>query len=418
MTTYWQQFKECIDHLQITKGDEQYSKQIKTAISMIEIGLTIEELGITEIKQVVNKLQEKAKSFENEVSFTADKKYQFNLPKITNTESLIFAIIYYQHLKNYEGVSYQGSINWFKQLVIDRINEKKITTRIQCQAMLMVINHYCKQQNMAINESQFVKNTNELSKDYIKRISQFCSLDKDIKIEKEANNEEKISNQIGDEISRLEKVLDDLLAKKNQLKIKCNTFFTKLNAFEQTKKKYNILDYEWQNKWVITKFFYRLISWFYTAPLIKKLILAKQEMNQAENELNQELPPKTVESYRHELRQQLEEINSECEKTLEQIDLQIAEQEKQQQIKLQESKQQNIQIEQPEPTDALVMADTQKSFVTSDEPDSNLKIDTDNSQSDLNYYYGFFKENLPSKYAMRAIAVGAAAIVIQNLAYS
>ncbi|WP_241969434.1 hypothetical protein [Legionella sainthelensi] len=35
--------------------------------------------------------------------------------------------------------------------------------------------------------------------------------------------------------------------------------------------------------------------------------------------------------------------------------------------------------------------------------------------SSNNEYYGFFKNNLPSRYTLQAVAVGVAAIAIQNL---
>ncbi|HFD2240037.1 TPA: hypothetical protein ACF2PS_002991, partial [Legionella pneumophila] len=96
ITTYWQQFKDCIDQLRSSVDSKEYSNYIAIANLMIEIGLTIEQLGITQIQQVGDQLHEKAKLFGYRVPFdTPEKKYQFCLPKITNNETLIFAIVYY-----------------------------------------------------------------------------------------------------------------------------------------------------------------------------------------------------------------------------------------------------------------------------------------------------------------------------------
>lgn len=130
ITKYWETFKDCVDNLPISGENQEYSRQLATANKLIEIGVGIEQLGLTEIKQVVNQLQEKAKLFEYRVSFNAPKQnYTFYLPKITNSESLIFAIIYYQHLHNYHNVNYEGSIIWpLSNLVISGVNEKNYHT--------------------------------------------------------------------------------------------------------------------------------------------------------------------------------------------------------------------------------------------------------------------------------------------------
>ncbi|MBL7481286.1 hypothetical protein [Legionella bononiensis] len=180
MTTYWQQYKDCIDSLPAdSTGNEEYSRQIATANKLIAIGLTIEKLGITEIKQVVNSLHTIAKDFNHQVVYKApDKEYKFSLPKITNPKSLIFAILYFQHLSNYAEVSYQGSINFFmKGFVTSAVNDKKKPTANQANAMLVEIKNYCQSQNIELDETQLLNKNKEAANDYVSRlVSTFLSV--------------------------------------------------------------------------------------------------------------------------------------------------------------------------------------------------------------------------------------------------
>lgn len=82
ITTYWQQFKDCIDQLRSSVSNKEFSNQIAVADLMIEIGLTIEQLGITQIQQVGDRLHEKAKLFGYRVPFvTPEKNMNFVYPK-------------------------------------------------------------------------------------------------------------------------------------------------------------------------------------------------------------------------------------------------------------------------------------------------------------------------------------------------
>lgn len=428
MTTYWQQFKDCIDNL--PAGSEEYTSQMSTARKMIAIGLTIEQLGISEIQQVVNNLYEITKLFEYNVLFkTPKKEYQFYLPKIINTGSLLFAIMYYQHLSNYKDVSYQGSIYWFRQRVIDTVNNKKIATAFQAEAMLKEISHYCQSQNITINESQLLRNNDELAKDYILRISGIFSqkspvieIDSNQLDEKDSSQPNEQDSNQSDEIARLEQLLKDLTNKQSDVKAKLDCFANKLAEFEQTQQRYTKLNKEWQNKSHIIKMFYWLISLVYEPLPIRNLNKALEQCTKAEEAINQELAPdKSVGSYGAELTQQLEEIHTEYKKTKKEMKLQI---------KLKESKQTKEEIIcQKDP----IVTNTEAAIVTNTEAVIDTKTNTDTATvildtaqekneheliSNFNHYYGFFKEHLPNRQMVQAVAVGAAAIVIQHLAYS
>lgn len=387
ITTYWQQFKDTVNELQLLSQNGEFRRQIDTAKTLIEVGVTVETLGITEIKKIVNKLHEAARLFQHEVSFHETKDYKFYLPKIINTDTLIFAIIYHQHLTNYAQVEYQGSISWFRQAVVDGINEKKVTTRVQCKALLAEIEHYFKSQNIEINADQFLRQDNELIKDYIARLSSLFSPNNE-----PDNSPARVLNQ-SEELTKLEKSLEELKIKQTQLNAKIECFSEKLKQFNQTKECHASLNNEWQNKWLITRFFYRLISWLFTVPIIKDLENTQEQMRQAEQALNGESQGITANCYSVELKIEQEKINRM---------IQMTEAQKEQQTKLEQTKKEESQSPKSENT-----------LVYSEMPQQ--EAETNNLFSNLESYYGFFKQHLPSPYVIQAATVAAAAISVQTL---
>ncbi|HEL8443744.1 TPA: Dot/Icm T4SS effector Lem19, partial [Legionella pneumophila] len=134
-----------------------------------------------------------------------------------------------------------------------------------------------------------------------------------------------------------------------------------------------------------------------------------EQVINAEHELKQEFHPfDTADAYRAELKKQLEETHIECDKNQKQINeyqLKQLEHKLEQRLeqKLQEKLQQDTAVEQKEPSVTKVL--------------SEIKHETNGSDfsSNLNHYYGFFKEHLPNRETLGAIAVGVAAIALQNL---
>lgn len=378
ISKYWQQFKDCVDSLPTPTGNEEYSRQINAAGNMINIGLGIEQLGLTEIRHVERKLHEQARLFAYETIYIADQQYRFYLPRISTKESLFFAIIYYQHLRDYEQVSYQGSINWFRQRVIDGVNQKKIPLKIQAKAQLEEIRRYCQSQNISIDELQLLRKKEELAKDYILRITTILSQDSPSDIEPKMPDP-------ADGIDVLEKSLLDFNNKKNQLSIKITRFAEKLAEFNEAKTHYLLLHNEWQSKWPVTRFFYWLISCFFQVSLITNLKTAKERFVSAENELQQEIGLKTAESYNAGLQKQLEQISNQCTILEEQITHQ------------QESKKQH---------------DTQ------DDAEPCATSSTDSQPSSSSNLYIFFKDNFFNRKTVQVAAIATAAVVIQSFIYT
>lgn len=315
------------------------------------------------------------------------------MPKITNTQSFIFAIIYYQHLTNYQNVSYQGTINWFRQKVIDGINQKKTTTVIQAQALLQEIRQYYQNQNLNVDETLFLKTAEESVRDYTSRLVKTFNHQVE-----QAKNETKDHTPPLDEIASLQKSLEHLNHKWSQLKIKIDSIEQKLSVFKQAKREYLLLNNEWKNKWFITKAFYWFISLFTEVPEIKNLKTAQAHLIQTENELNQEILHNTPELYCARLQKQLQKLEREQSKTKSEIALKKDEEQK---------KHMPLMLELPVHKESRCVETKSEAI----EENESLSLET----SSNNDYYGFFKRNLPSRYTMQAIAVGAAAVVIQNL---
>ncbi|CEG58404.1 hypothetical protein [Legionella fallonii] len=347
MTAYWEQFKECIDNLRASTQDEEYTKQIKTAIELSALGATIENLGLMEIKGITGELTAKSEQFGPAVTYGADKEYTFHLPKINTRENLIFAIVYYQHLSNYQNVSYQGSINWFRQMVIDGINEKKATMELKAKILLDAIRHYCQKQNITIDEALLLKNASESGKDYVARISEMVH-----KPEEPSNNipsvlEEEVgyippvptlvpvasnvllakklatvvanpphSDEIGllgqsEQITTLEQSLEKLKDKRNSLKNKIDALEQKSSAFELATENHRILTDKWNNQFFLVRFFYWCISFFFEVTELKNLKEAETQLTQAEQDLNQLIPHHTTVSYNAKLQKQAKELKQE-----------------------------------------------------------------------------------------------------------
>lgn len=393
MTAYWQQFKEGVDNLSISTQDIEYSRQIATAHSLTETGLTIEKLGLLEIQQISEQLYEKAKLFQNAVSYTTDNhEHTFYLPKIVNAESFIFAIIYYQHLVNYQNVSYQGSINWFRQKVIDGINQKKITTEIQAQALLQEIRQYYQKHNLNVNEALFLKTEHESITEYTSRIVKAFSSPVE-----HSKEEKKSPIEPPDELSALEKTLELSNHKWKQLKSKVDSIDEKFSVFKQAKRDYFVLFNEWKNKWFLTKAVYWFISLFIEVPEIKNLRTTREHLIQTKHELNQELMGNTPKSYCAKLQKQLRKLE------LEQVEIK-------KELVLKKEKQQKDPMLLTLEHSALKSRGVEADLIALKKNDSSYLQTSSN-----NDYYAFFKRNLPSRYTLQAVAVAAAAVAIQNL---
>jgi hypothetical protein len=392
MTKYWQQFKENIDNLPTRAENEEYTRQIAIANEMVTLGVTIELMNFTTISGVVAELQGKAKSYDNEVLYKQDKEYTFNLPKITTKESLVFAIAYYQHLVNYQTVSYQGSIFMFRGKVLAAVEDKKVITAIQAKALLGEIQRFCQSQNIIFNRALFLKQKHESAKEYIDRV---VTIPEQLipAVNQSGNNE-------SEELRAARRHLHEIEERKGQLNIKAQNFYTILEAFNSCHNRHQTATLEWQNTGYILQLFYRILSWIYTPQIIENMEQAEKEFLTAEHDLHQELAThETVGAYIADLEEKRQSLTA---------DIAISEEKIAQLLALAEAKDtvgEPEELSQPESDDLI----SEQNCEQSDEVDASAASHSE--------YYSFFKQHLPSQYVVNAVAVGAAAIVMQHLTY-
>lgn len=331
MTAYWQLFNACILNLPQVKNNQDYTRQIHIAKNMIQIGLRIEKQGITDIKQVVNRLHAETQKFNNPVSYTNNgQHYDFNLPQINSRESLIFAIVYYQHLKNYSEVSYQGSISFlFKSLVISAVDEKKEPTRCQSLVMLEKIKAYAADNAIAIDEHQLDKATTEKAPDYILRlIKQFIPPEVPAKIKVQVPEPLNLRDSFVDEaIRKWEKALKTWQVQHLEIQKRIDEFDQKLSDYQAASQQFHRCHQTWQQLSWFTQCYYWIKSWFYSVELLDNIKQSARQYAQAEKVLHDDIhgddlqsievpPPRSTAEdwnrHRQALRYSMQSIQQEC----------------------------------------------------------------------------------------------------------
>lgn len=387
MTTYWQQFKDSLDQLSPDVKNTMDETLINTANGMVDIGLTIESMGITAIGQVSSNLHELSKNFENSLSFShKDKEYRFNLPRITDRASLLFAIVYYQHLSNYQYVEYQGEINWGRRFVIKSVNAKKETTHIQAQAMLEQIRLYCHTNNIILGNLKLLKQTDESISDYVKRLSDELPLQSTPETPLSKLSQPNVTEQC-------EQALLRLAEREQQTITKINNLMIKLTSFTEASQHYHQLQQRWQNQGTLTKLFQWLTSWFHTHSLSKDIQAAKRNVDETDNALRLDLDTQaSASSYLLTLYKQVELIRDERNSI---------------QFQLEKSK-----VEQSSQLVAVPPVPTEPCIQESDIDDSIVSQQVSAGITDI---CGFFKQNMPSQQTVQVVAVGLAAIAVRNL---
>jgi hypothetical protein len=383
MTTYWQQLQDSLNQLPHPVTEKLDPQIIQTATSMVEIGESIERMVLTKIKGVSNSLHEASKNFNNLITYDYQgKSYSYYLPKVTDRASLIFAILYYQHLRNYAQVEYQGVINWFRSMVVEGIETKKPTTKIQALAMLSQIKSYSQSQSIELIDEQLLKQDNEPIKDYVQRVLTM------LPIEPPSNALSKLNQP--DEVTQWQQSLSALNEKMRLTIDKIYRLTGKLSAFHLSMQQSQEKHKQWQKQGLFSRFFYWLIQWVYVSPLAKQIEEAEKTCQQADEDLRQELGEQTNSGlYLLTLYQQAEQISREQTGIRQKIE--------QSQIK-----------QQPQ----LELVPKEEILVTSKELEKLTKDVATMTLSDCTH---FFAKNLPSRKTMELIAVGLGAIAIRNI---
>ncbi|KTD74635.1 hypothetical protein [Legionella waltersii] len=397
LTTYWQQFKDCIDCIRVENASEHFLNQLRTANDLITAGMTIETLGITAIKGVGSQLAEIAKNFNHEVSIPAPPDvYRFYLPKIIETNGLILAITYYQHLSNYQHVQYQGSITFFRGTVEKGVEEKKIKTKFQASAMLNEIRDYCKKNSINLNESELLRKQEESAKEYMTRIIKTYSPPPETKIENKSPP--KVVQK--SELQKLGECLEILKSKEMELQSKIDSLAKKLIEYRQSSHQYLELNKEWNDKSFVTKFFVWLMSWFKKDTFIHQLAEAQKKHDTATLDLNNEfMPYSSPENYQTVLKIQIRALHSEYEDTKKHME----------QISLEQFKNDLKQQLPPKAPDSQAIPLTHQQLTTTVCP-----VRKDSSYRESNSY-SLFNEYAPSKETMLSVGVAIAAVAYESL---
>ncbi|PUT39115.1 hypothetical protein DIZ81_10880 [Legionella taurinensis] len=460
MTVYWQCFKDVINQLPQVKTNPEYTRQIQIARNLIRIGLQIETQGITEIKEVANHLHQEAVKFNNKIAFkTEEADYEFHLPKITSRESLIFAIVYYQHLKNYRDVQYEGTIWMLRSFVVKSVEDKKKSTACQALALLDEIKPYCVQNGIPLINEQLDRGDTESPKDYITRLVKlFASVpapqEKEIlpiePIELKPLSIPPEDTSGLEACKKLEKKLTVFASQRSEIQAKIASFEQKINHFNAASKHYYSCRSRWEQLSWYTQCYYWIKSCFFSVELIESLQDSALHYENAEKALHleindDELKQITIsqneelssardwERYRHQLQYHLQEVQKNYEQTHERLQkVKLTQQEQKNQALLQQLRdlQEEKQLLKDQyhkllaqqamqtPTTQEETADTQQglseeaSETSTDDDLNELHTSPPPNEPD---YYGFFKSYLPSNATISHITVALGAIATQQL---
>lgn len=321
LTTYWQEFRDCLDAITSDNPSEIYLQQIDVAKRLIATGLTIEKAGLTEIKAVGNVLATIAEGFNHEVFISIPPKvYSFYLPKISDLNSLILASVYFQHLNNYQRVEYQGTISFFRGTVEKGVQEKKERLKIQAAAMLNEIRNYCHKNSLNLDETGLLKQDNERPADYIARVTKsFSPVKKPEEIK--APIEHPLQTETKDEFQQLQDCLEVLEKKETELQGKIDQLAKRLMDYRQSTQQYVELNKQWSGKSWFSKLMIWIASMFRTDTLIQQMAQAQEKHDQAARTLNNEFTPyKSADDYQTALKIQLHATATDYEDTKQQLE--------------------------------------------------------------------------------------------------
>jgi hypothetical protein len=388
MTEYWQLFKDNVGQFSSIVEDGACQTQIQAANLMADVGINMEALTSDKLKQVPGQLYRISKRFtDNPIQLTKEKAY---LPEIYDTNSLLFAILYYKHLDNYENTQFDFSQNklyfYEKPFVTSSIEGKKQPTADKAELMLKLINQYCNEQGIKLDKKQFQKKEGESSAETIKRIKNIISslgepdiLPRSIEI---------------DELTRLSTLLKNLNDKKSKKDNTINVFKELVQKYEQAMANYNSLNNQWNQRHPFIQWIYKLIHRVYKLSPLKELDAAKKALEARSNQVNTMISDGL--NYTEQLAL-LEHEVSEIESAIAETEASILIQQK---------------VKQEEEVIETTIEPIKKQIDVV-EPMPQEEEET----SGVNQAWQFFKDYIPSREVTTAVAVGAAAIVIQNLNY-
>lgn len=261
MTDYWSMLKHDMEALKET--DEDFFSlyiPLNTTLDMVDLGLKFEEkqTSALSLEPTMNKIVETSEGIGPKVSLScmiegAEKTHQYHLPNITDTNTLLFAILYYKHLRLFTKHTYKGPFGdtfplYIKSKIDAKTDSKRPWSIAQADYLKEQILTYATENKLSLTETDLSPaNPNVTSKDFIAALKE--KLTAKAVSEETADKEADSNDQT--ELDRLEQLLSEkkslletatlAIRQFNQLKEKYDTSYAAYNSAERKARQHNRL---------------------------------------------------------------------------------------------------------------------------------------------------------------------------------
>lgn len=155
LTVYYERFKHNLNTIIPFIFDAEIQAQLEIACQLIAKGQMLEQqTSPFALKKIGEEMGEVANALGKMAGVTIEgKTRQYALPEVENKEGLLFALILYQHLNDYQYVSYAGPITTYlfkdvRQLINENINAKKPWIHAQADILKKRIISFCHNQQL------------------------------------------------------------------------------------------------------------------------------------------------------------------------------------------------------------------------------------------------------------------------------
>lgn len=245
MTQYWTMLQK--DMLALQKTDPQFYVMyipLSTTLDMASEGKKFEknETGVMSLQGIMDQIVNYSQQIGPPVTFSLkiknqEKTHQYHLPEIKDTNTLLFAILYYKHLRRFQEHTYKGPFgnSWplYIKSNIDRMTDsKRPWSSAQADYLKTQIDNYVSANKLNITEDDILAPATLSPDQYIKTLKIKLTPKPD-SVVKEASSEL---------TSKLERLQQTSLDKKILLEEAQQTFetFQRLKAdYENAHKDYN-----------------------------------------------------------------------------------------------------------------------------------------------------------------------------------
>lgn len=186
MTDYWSMLKH--DMAALKETDEDFFSlyiPLNTTLDMVDLGLKFEEkhTSALSLEPTMNKIVETSEGIGPKVSLScmiegAEKTHQYHLPNITDTNTLLFAILYHKHLRLFAKHTYKGPFGdtfplYIKSKIDAKTDSKRPWSIAQADYLKASILNYIAQEKLSLTEKDLLPDRPDLSsKAFIKTLKE------------------------------------------------------------------------------------------------------------------------------------------------------------------------------------------------------------------------------------------------------